>query len=101
MDKERERRLYDRLVKLGDMMGDGLHLEPDGKWISREYRSTLKQLGLDVKLPRKNNSALINERMVQRVQEVKCACGGQLKQTRKGSKRAQCQSCPKKYQLLK
>ena len=25
--------LGDRLVHLGDMMGDGLHLEPGGKWI--------------------------------------------------------------------
>ena len=30
MDKDL---LEDRLVRLGDMMGDGLHLEPGGKWI--------------------------------------------------------------------
>lgn len=32
-----EELLEDRLVRLGDMMGDGLHLEPSGKWIEREY----------------------------------------------------------------
>lgn len=32
--------LYDRLIRLGDLMGDGCHLEPDGKWIEREYRDT-------------------------------------------------------------
>lgn len=35
MDKEY---LHRQLVKLGDMIGDGLHDEPDGKWITKEYR---------------------------------------------------------------
>ena len=24
--------LYNQMIKLGDMIGDGLHLEPDDKW---------------------------------------------------------------------
>lgn len=30
--------LHQRLICLGDMMGDGLHLERDGRWIAREYK---------------------------------------------------------------
>ncbi len=102
LTQETKDRLHRDLVKLGDMMGDGLHLEPDGKWINQEYKRTLKALGLAPKIQRKNNSKAINERMEQRVKEVNCQkCGGTLKQTRSGSKRAQCQSCGTKFQLLK
>nr|WP_067285801.1 hypothetical protein [Marinobacterium profundum] len=91
---------HQRLVKLGDMMGDGLHLEPDGKWIAREYKATLRELGIAI--PRKNNTPQINERMTVRVKQVVCTqCGGALVQTRSGSKRARCASCPAKFKLLK
>ena len=57
--------LWNNLVKLGDMMGDGLHLESDGKWIEKEYKKTLLLLGL---LPKqKRNTADIDEYMRQRV----------------------------------
>lgn len=93
-------RLHAQLVRLGDMMGDGMHLEPGGKWIEREYRKVCKALGYIKPTPR--NTKAINERMVQRVAEVQCGkCGGELKQTRSGSKRAQCIKCQAKYQLLK
>ncbi|TDE19268.1 hypothetical protein E1100_25755 [Vibrio owensii] len=92
--------LHRNLIKLGDMMGDGLHHEADGKWIEVEYRRTLKALGMLPK--RRNNTAIINERMIQRVKDVNCGhCQGQLKQTRSGSKRAACQSCGRRWQLLK
>ncbi|CAH9013466.1 putative cell division control protein [Vibrio phage 424E50-1] len=84
------------------MMGDGLHLEPDGKWISRDYKKVLKVLGMLPKQTRTNNSEAINEAMEKRVEQVSCQkCNGKLKQTRKGSKRAQCEDCGSKYQLLK
>ncbi|PSW53038.1 hypothetical protein C0W50_19715 [Photobacterium leiognathi subsp. mandapamensis] len=87
-----------QLVKLGDMMGDGAHLEPDGKWISVEYRRTLKALGIAP--PRRNNSAAINEAMKSALAQSSCnKCDGSLKQTRSGSYRAQCQSCGAKYQF--
>lgn len=89
--------LYDRLIRLGDMMGDGCHHEPDGKWIEREYRDTLKLLGLS---PKKSvDTPSINEFMEKRLQEVRCECGGELFQSRKGSFIATCSICRKRYKL--
>ena len=100
MQEETRKHLHRQLVKLGDMMGDGLHREPDGKWIEKEYRQVMVALGMIPK--RKRNTSAINQRMQQRVKDVSCQnCGGQLKQTRSGSKRAACTTCPSKWQLLK
>ena len=89
--------LYDRLIRLGDLMGDGCHLEPDGKWIEREYRDTLKLLGLS---PKKSvDTSSINEFMEKWLQEVRCECGGELFQSRKGSFIATCSICRKRYKL--
>ena len=44
--------LYDQLIKLGDLMGDGEHLQIGGEWIEREYNQTLKSLGLHKCLPK-------------------------------------------------
>lgn len=91
--------LYDRLIKLGDLMGDGEHLEPSGEWIEREYKQVMRLLGL---LPKKSvhrDSKSIDEFMSKRVLAVKCECGGELKQTRKGSFIAKCVVCEKKYKL--
>lgn len=100
MNDKTNAHLHSQLVKLGDMMGDGLHLEPGGKWINTEYRKILKSLGMLP--PRKNNSAVINEAMIKRVAQVPCPnCNGALKQTRSGAKRAKCQQCDNLYQLLK
>ncbi len=91
--------LHRQLIKLGDMMGDGLHLEPDGKWISKEYKRVAKALGYGPK--RRNNSERINQAMVKRVADVNCGhCGGPLRQTKSGSKRAVCDK-GHKWQLLK
>lgn len=102
MTEHDKSRLYSQLVKLGDMMGDGLHLEPDGKWISKEYKQIAKALGL---LPKEDRSArieAINNQMVKRVADVKCGkCNSELKQTRSGAKRAKCQGCGGLWQLLK
>lgn len=90
-----------QLVKLGDMMGDGLHHEPDGKWIEREYKAVCRQLGI---MPRRRSpdSDRINEHMEKRVAEVPCpACGGKLRQTRSGSMRAKCSSCGVRCQLMR
>lgn len=73
--------LEDKLVHLGDMMSDGLHREPGGKWIEKEYKETLKALGL---LESVNNSDKINEFMANRLKEVKCTCGSELVQSRSG-----------------
>lgn len=101
MDKKTSAHLHRQLVKLGDMIGDGLHHEPDGKWISKEYNQVAKALGYIKSKSRKNNSETINQMMQERVKNFKCECGGKTKQTRSGSMRAVCTSCGGKYQLLK
>lgn len=89
-----------QLIRLGDMIGDGLADEPGGAWIRKEYRQICKRLGIIKRKP--VNTEAINERMKQRVIDVSCQkCGGELKQTRSGSKRASCITCKAKYQLLK
>lgn len=101
---EEDRQYLSRqFIRLGDMMGDGLHLESDGKWISKEYRRVARALGYDIpKKKRANNNDAINQKMSERVIEVSCRkCGGALKQTRSGSMQAKCAVCQAKFQLLK
>lgn len=89
--------LYRQLEKLGEMMGDGLHLEPDGKWIEIEYTRIAKQLGLIPK--RKINTKYINSVVERGLKTLKCECGGTLKQTRKGSYVVKCERCGNKYKI--
>lgn len=91
--------LHRQLIRLGDMMGDGQHLEPGGKWIEREYAKVMRALGIMPKMPR--NTATIDAAMAQRVMDVPCECGAVLKQARKGSMVGVCTGCGKKYRLLK
>ena len=105
MDKDKAF-LYRQLIKLGDMMGDGLHYEPGGKWISKEYKQIARVLGLNPKkrkgFPKKNNLKIINENMVDRIKTTSCSiCEGDLHQTRLGSMRAKCADCGAIFQLLK
>lgn len=99
--------LYSQLIKLGDMMGDGLHLEPDGKWISKEYRKVTKALGLNTPVKRRPRTAEqiteIDTRMAQRVIECECPLckKASLKQIRSGSMKAKCTICSRGYTLLK
>lgn len=98
MDAETKASLHRDLVRLGDMMGDGLHLEPDGKWIAVAYRKTMRALGHS--LPRRNNRESIDKRMAEALGKSPCpACGGALKQVRAGSLRAMCDACQGKYQF--
>lgn len=86
------------LIKLGDMLGDGLGDEPGGEWIGREYRAVVKALGLLP--PRRRNVAGTNARVAEALQRMPCPeCGGLLQQTRSGSLRAKCPACAKTYQL--
>lgn len=86
------------LVKLGDMMGDGIHNDPDGKRIIKEYRKAMKQAGITPPRQR-SDTAKINEFMKRRTKEEKCTCGGSLTQSRSGSFRAVCKDCGKIWQL--
>lgn len=97
MAPEVSARLHDQLVKLGDMMGDGQHHEPDGKWIAKEYRRVSRALGYGA--PRASNAEAINKAMASALEKCQCRkCGGQLKQTKSGSLRAAC-ACGAKYQF--
>lgn len=102
---ETRERLLRHLVKLGDMMGDGQHLERGGKWISKEYDKILRALGHKAardSLVRQARAEAIDEAMAKRVAECPCPhCGGALVQTRKGSTWAACEPCMIKFKLLK
>lgn len=90
--------LYQQFIRLGDMMGDGLHLEKDGRWIAREYKRVLRALYPEM-FPKKNTT----ERDTAIAEWCKCnpcnECGGKFKQTRKGSMRVVCTGCGVKRQL--
>lgn len=96
-------RLLNDLVKLGDMMGDGLHLEPDGKWIEQSYKRICRQLGYIPK--RKSNVKAINEGVKKAIAGFYCkanCCGStSAKQTRSGAMRVMCTKCGTKYQLIR
>ena len=95
---ESEDILIKAVVGIGDMMGDGLHHEPDGKWIVREYNQTPKALGMAPK--RKNNSPAINQAVSEALKTTQCSkCGGELKQTRSGSFTVKCTLCKSKFKF--
>lgn len=100
--------LWNRFIKLGNMMGDGLHYEPDGKWISKEYGKLLKILcppteeekAIKSEIRRKKNEN-IDIQITERLKTDKCSkCKSDLKQTRKGSKVVQCinEECKARFQ---
>lgn len=94
---ERTAALYRDLVKLGDMLGDGMGDEPDGKWIRDEYRRVAKALGHCP--PRRNRGAAIDVAVSKHLETNRCECGGLFKQTRSGSLRVFCTACCTKYRL--
>lgn len=98
--------LYRQLDGLGQMIADGLADEPDGKWISKQYRETAIALGIakpsDFRKPRTNHSKQINTFMQDRLKTVTCTyCNGALEQTRSGALRAKCPKCNKVFILGK
>lgn len=98
LDAETSRRLHADLVRLGDMMGDGMHHEPGGRWIAKEYARVAKALGYT--MPRSSRVAEINKAMAMALQNTRCpACTGTLRQTRSGSRRVQCIDCQRRYQF--
>lgn len=94
--------LQRQLIKLGDMMGDGLHHEPDGKWIEKEYTAIAKRLYPEAYVDAsKRRTDARNEQMKEILKENKCTCGGILKQTRSGAKVAACMICGTRYKVSK
>lgn len=100
-DKKENQHLWNQFCKLGEMMGDGLHHEPDGKWISKEYRRLAKILLPEDKeyksMARKAKATSIDLQMSNLLANRKCSCGGEIKQNRSGCKVAYCQSCNARY----
>ena len=93
--------LWRQFVKLGDMMGDGLHHESDGKWIIKEYNKLAKILIPEdkefAKEKRKLKADSINQQMTKLLAEKKCSCGGTLEQKRSGTKVVYCTQCNNRY----
>lgn len=94
-----------QFCRLGEMMGDGLHHESDGKWIVREYnqlaRILIPEFKEKEKERRKLKSERINEHMQKLLLEKKCECGGMLIQSRSGSKVCYCSKCNQRYKAGK
>jgi len=90
-----------QFCKLGEMMGDGLHHESDGKWIVREYNQLAKilipELKEHAKSRRKLKAKNIDEQMQKMLLEKRCSCEGVLVQSRSGSKVCYCIKCNNRY----
>ena len=103
-DKDRNDYDWRQFIKLGDMIGDGLHNEPDGKWITKEYNRLAKILIPEDELTKKikrerriRKNLIIDQQIKERIDRDKCKCGGNLKQTRSGSTKVQCIICNSKF----
>ncbi len=94
-------RLHNQLIRLGDMMGDGLDNESGGGWINKEYRKTLRALEPEIfQAQRANKRDKINERAQVIMAEKKSPCCTQpLKQTRSGANMFVCIKCDKRYKM--
>lgn len=86
------------------MIGDGLHYEEP--WISKEYGKLMKILLPETEEEkaikrerRKKRNANLDAQMVEKLKKDRCKCGGELRQTRSGSKTVVCtiEGCNKKY----
>lgn len=96
-EKERER-LFRQFENLGEMMGNGLHYEPDGAWISAEYRRIAKLLfPEEFAREDKMKKEILNAAIQRKIKEDRCSCGGELKQVRSGSSVVMCLNCKQKY----
>lgn len=98
--------LHHQLVKLGDMLGDGLGYEEP--WIGKEYRKiynllyppTKEEKQAKAEIRRKKNEN-INKQIEEKLKTNSCTkCNSKLKQTRSGSKVVQCinEQCKAKFQ---
>lgn len=104
---EDNKHLWDQFCRLGEMMGDGLHHEPDGKWIPKEYKKLAKILLPESKEEKEHKKELakvrkaeLNNKIAEKLKTDKCKCGSELKQSRSGSKVVVCVNCQAKYTYL-
>lgn len=98
MEKWERDLLQRRFEHLGELMGDGEHLEKGGGWISREYRRVAHQLYPELRV--KRDTTARDNAVAEWCKTHQCkVCGGVLSQSRKGALRVVCHSCKAKYQL--
>lgn len=99
--KEDNRFLWEQFCKLGEMMGDGLHHEADGKWITKEYNKLARILIPEIREQDKEKRKLKAENIDKQIADLllvkKCKCGGNLEQKRSGSKVVYCMTCNARY----
>ena len=86
------------------MIGDGLHYEADGKWISKEYKRLSRILIPEIREAEKKGQIAKNEARNKRIAELlanfTCSCGGKCKHVKSGSLTVKCQ-CGKIYKARK
>jgi hypothetical protein len=84
-------RLHQQLIKLGDMMGAGMHHEEP--WIEREYRRVAKQLYPEM-FPRKKRKP--SQQFIRTLKECDCGQKGwTFTRYATGSVGLKCKSCGK------
>jgi hypothetical protein len=92
---------WNQFCRLGEMMGDGLHREPGGSWISRDYARLSKILIPEIKeaskVTRKLKADAVDRNIAKLLENRNCNCGGKLIQKRKGTKVVYCQICNARY----
>lgn len=105
VNKTDDKFLWDQFARLGEMIGDGLHNEPDGKWITKDYNRLSRILLPDMhKRLRMQKREAMDKQMAELLVKFKCnkeGCGGDLIQTRKGCKTAVCVKCGAGYKATK
>lgn len=93
---------WQQFIKLGDMMGDGLHYEEP--WIAKEYKRLAKILVPEIKEAGqkriKAKAERINEQMLSLLSTKTCKCGGSLRQSGSGSLIAYCNNCNSRYKAI-
>lgn len=94
--------LWDQFIKLGEMIGDGAHEEPGGKWMSREYKKLSKILVPEIKEAETNfrqiKNKAIDEKIKLLLEKMKSTCcNSDFKQARSGSLIVYCFLCNKRY----
>jgi len=92
---------WSQFCRLGEMIGDGLHYEADGKWITKEYKKLSRLLIPEIKeqekIARKMKAEKLDAQMAEVLKRNKCSCGGELIQNRSGSKVCHCIICNNRY----
>jgi hypothetical protein len=101
MEKDNEF-MWRQFCRLGEMIGDGLHYEEP--WISRDYKRLQKILLPETDIEkeyrlkiRKIKNEKLDKQILERLKADRCDCGGELVQTRSGSRTVVCIKCGKRY----